>query len=427
MKTYPLPLKRMALLAGVLSVTGGCAQHTAFLDSIKPIERVEGPTAEVTRSDPLEKATAHFRAGRYGLAVERFQTALAKNPASIRALNGLGACFDQLGRFELAQAYYYRALDLEGDSVQTLNNLGYSLVLQERYGEAVQVLSTARGLEAGNPHVRRNLAKAQKHLFAGLGGDKERPTERAGPSKVAVVREDMQAAKAAKAEPEPKPRDYEVVVANGNGRNGMAYLTSRYLKTRGVEVADIRNAGHFNYERTRLYYRPGFEDAAQEVASLLRLPVSLRERRSEDTEADVQIVLGEDFMMYDRALRTAVLEDAGASVDEAETEGLLAAAVEVSNGNGRTGMAALVGRALGADGSPVARLTNARSFDRRQTTLYFRAGARKEAERLARTLPVEAVLKESEEMREDIGVRILIGRDLLGHEESLRERAATHA
>ena len=429
MNTYRFPLKRIALLVAVLSVTGGCAQHTAFLESVQPVERIEGGTSRAARPAPLEKATAHFRAGDYGLAVDHFQTALAENPGSIRALNGLGACYDQLGRFEIAQAYYYRALDLDGDSVQTLNNLGYSLMLQERYGEAVQVLSTARGLDAGNAHVRRNLAKAQERLFAGLDGDKGQPKEAPTPRKVAMGRETGEGAESGPAgpQPQPVPDSFEVVVANGNGRNGMAYLTSRYLKTQGINVADIRNAGHFNYGGTRVYYRSGYEAAARKTAALLELPVTLQERPGDEFEGDVQVVLGEDFMMYDRALRTAVLEDAGPSTEDAGEDRRLTAAVEVSNGNGRKGMAALVGRAMGGDSGLVARLTNADSFDHRRTTVYFKAGARKEAERLARALPVEPDLKESEKMREDIGVRVVIGRDLLAHEESIREQASSHA
>lgn len=416
-------MRPMAVLVVAAAGAGGCAQNTAFLDSVKPVERVQGRTAEVVREDPYRTAKQHFQAGRYGLAIQGFQAVLARNPRSIRALNGLGASFDQLNRYEVAQAYYYRALDLDGDSVQTLNNLGYSLLLQERYGDAVQVLAAAKRIDEAHPRVHRNLALARERAVEGLERGKDRQPEEAQPRKVAALREPEPADR----DSGPAIRDFEVVVANGNGRNGMAYLTSRYLKIRGVAVADVENAGHFGYKQTRVYYREGFETAAREVAAHLRLPIETEELPHSRMQGDVKVVLGEDFMIFDRALRTAALEAAGAAERDADGDALLTAAVEVSNGNGRTGMAAMVGRALGNDGRIVTRLTNAESFKQSTTTVYYRPGARRDARQLARSLPVEAVLKESDAMREDIGVRVVIGRDLLAHEDEIRDRVAAHA
>src|SRR3546814_7707357 len=77
-----------------------------------------------------EQAKADFAAARYGLAVKRFRRAMADDPASVEAVNGLAAAYDQLGRYDLAERYYQRALAMDPTSVQTLNNLGYSLLLQ---------------------------------------------------------------------------------------------------------------------------------------------------------------------------------------------------------------------------------------------------------------------------------------------------------
>src|SRR3546814_18766121 len=75
-----------------------------------------------------EQAKADFAAARYGLAVKRFRRAMADDPASVEAVNGLAAAYDQLGRYDLAERYYQRALALDPTSVQTLNTLGYSLL-----------------------------------------------------------------------------------------------------------------------------------------------------------------------------------------------------------------------------------------------------------------------------------------------------------
>ncbi|HKJ76403.1 MAG TPA: LytR C-terminal domain-containing protein, partial [Gammaproteobacteria bacterium] len=295
---------------------------------------------------------------------------------------------------------------------------------------AVQVLTTASRKEGANPRVRRNLVQAQEHLFAELDRKDRNTPEPAQPQKTALAREPEQRPRQAPPSVEPEVPEYDVEIANGNGRNGMAYLTSRYLEQEGVRVAEISNAAHFGYEETAVYYAPGYEAAARQVASLLRLPVALEELPAARLPAKVRVVLGEDFMVYDRALRTAALADtdAGAAGDPGASDtGVLTAAVEVSNGNGRTGMAALVGRALRADGRVVGRLTNADSFSIRRTTVYYRPGGRKEAERVAGSLPVEAAVEESGAMRRDIGVRVVIGRDILDHETEIRNQTSVHA
>src|SRR3546814_11331582 len=79
---------------------------------------------------PYPTLVRSFAAARYGLSVKRFLRAMAGDPASVEAVNGLAAAYDQLGRHDLAERYYQRALAMDPTAVQTLNNLGYSLLLQ---------------------------------------------------------------------------------------------------------------------------------------------------------------------------------------------------------------------------------------------------------------------------------------------------------
>jgi len=450
-KVFSLPI--LVLLIAVGAGTSGCSVatgNTAFFDGLQPVERFTGQSRSVFQEDAYQVAADHFRAGRYGLAGKIYQDLLARHPDSIRALNGAGAVFDQLGRYELAQAYYYRALNLDGASAQTLNNLGYSLLLQQRYAEAVQVLAHAARLDGDNPRVAHNLRQAEQGLAQVLAQGEQQdqarqestqqnqPQPDPAPLAVATVREEL-------ALPEevavaPAIPDYDVHIANGNGRNGLASLTANFLTKAGIKVSGISNAGHFNYRKTHVFYRPGFEAAADELTTLLRLPVEKEELAAGRLDSSIRVVLGRDFQVQERELRTAVLDHDHASqiaakrpVNAPDSLAAIpakvkpAVAVEVSNGNGRRGMAKLVGRALGAEGGSVTRLTNAGSFNQAATTIFYRPGARQEAERIASTLPVGAVLTESEQLRADIGVRVVIGQDLLAHENALQRRAGNHA
>ena len=492
-KVFSLPI--LALLIAVGAGTSGCSMHNreaALLPGLQPVERITGQSRAALNEDAYKVAAAHFRAGRYGLAGKIYQDLLVRYPDSIRAMNGAGAVFDQLGRYELAQAYYYRALNLDGGSAQTLNNLGYSLLLQQRHEEAVQVLAHAARLDGDNPRVAHNLAQAEQRLALVLA-QREQPDQPQpdsnqqnqfqpdpAPMEVAKVRAEPlsghgtpqiaaigPAQVTAYASPSRLPQpaaphgrlqesalpdeaaagmlpppipDYDVHIANGNGRNGLASLTANFLTKAGIKISGISNAGHFNYRKTHVFYRPGFEAAVNELTTLLRLPVEKEELAAGRLDSSIRIVLGRDFQVQERELRTAVLDhnhatQIAAKRPVAEPATLAAhnakvkpaVAVEISNGNGRRGMAKLVGRALGAEGGSVTRLTNADSFNQAGTTIFYRPGARQEAERIASTLPVAPVLTESGRLRADIGVRVVIGQDLLIHENALQQRAGNYA
>ena len=57
-----------------------------------------------------ELGVIHFQAGNFGLAIQHFQTATARDPRSVESWNGLAAGYDKVGRFDLAERYYKRAL-----------------------------------------------------------------------------------------------------------------------------------------------------------------------------------------------------------------------------------------------------------------------------------------------------------------------------
>jgi TolA-binding protein len=102
-KVFSLPI--LALLIAIGAGTSGCSTHqseAALLQGLQPVERFSGQSRTVFQEDAYQVAADHFRAGRYGLAGKIYQDLLARQPDSIRALNGAGAVFDQLGRYELA-------------------------------------------------------------------------------------------------------------------------------------------------------------------------------------------------------------------------------------------------------------------------------------------------------------------------------------
>jgi tetratricopeptide (TPR) repeat protein len=86
--------------------------------------------------------------------------------------------------------------------------------------------------------------------------------------------------------------------------------------------------------------------------------------------------------------------------------------LEVSNGNGVTGMARRVAGFLDLRGYSTARLTNQLPFQQAATEVQYRSGYGPEAAILSAVLPKQVSVVESSLLRNDIHVRVVLGSDL---------------
>lgn len=85
--------------------------------------------------------------------------------------------------------------------------------------------------------------------------------------------------------------------------------------------------------------------------------------------------------------------------------------IEVSNGNGITGMARQVSVFFQQYGLAGARLTNHQTYSQYQTEIYYQSGNYQQAYQINQLLPKQAKLVESKTLRNDIQVKILLGQD----------------
>jgi hypothetical protein len=115
-----------------------------------------------------EHAKGMLAEGHYGLALENFRDVLRYDRYSVKALNGLAASYDKLGRYDLAQRYYKKALVVEPTSFQTLNNIGYSYLLAGKYEEAREFLGKAAAIDGTNATVVANLKQLVAKEVAAL-------------------------------------------------------------------------------------------------------------------------------------------------------------------------------------------------------------------------------------------------------------------
>jgi Flp pilus assembly protein TadD len=568
------------LIAGAIALSG-CATDGAMTAEVKPVYRAQQDAREAIYRELLENGTRYFAEGNYGLALAAFETVKRRYPRSVRALNGMGACYDKLGRYDLAQVNYHEALAIEPAATKVLNNLGYSLSLQGRLAEARAVYRLALKSDPDNTVARGNLSQVDASLptrvaasdatsqvleqgdapprvaaVAAVRSAAAPPPEPATPRQSAAARPDpvpvvgktqpvdhvvsdaspsstadgagirranepginetgsgvaaavpVAVAKESSSAPLLGPEDVTqgvpvdtgtrvavasagsakasagkvagsvvvarqavaqpraasatvslaamtanagsitevatpvqtappkgdgpkagrasepaIAVANGNGRLGFARLVSRYLDSLGETVAYVVNARSFTYQHTQIVYPDRAERVAERLAN--RLPVeSVLEPASSPDGGQVRVVLGQDMLSYEGGIRLAV-ESRGHSSPVARTQ---QAPLEVSNGNGRNGMAKQVSAWLRSQGRPVVRITNADSFGYERSVVFYSRDRRDEAQALASRLPVEPELTETEANAPGVGLRLVIGRDLLSFERALRETHDTNA
>ena len=152
----------MAILGASRADARASASDNGLPDGTR-LTAVAAPT-----SDPYHRGKVLLASNDVPGAVAAFRAALADNPQSVDALNGLGIAFDRLGRYDIARGYYDMALALAPDSPLVLNNLGYSLYLQGQDAAAIPFLRRALAIQVPGdvgpaPRILTMIADRMRH------------------------------------------------------------------------------------------------------------------------------------------------------------------------------------------------------------------------------------------------------------------------
>lgn len=85
----------------------GCTAQTSGIE----IRAIGGPAAKLRPgADRAADARGQLALGNVGLALEGFRSAMREEPQNIDAYVGVAACYEKMGRFDLAGRYYQQAL-----------------------------------------------------------------------------------------------------------------------------------------------------------------------------------------------------------------------------------------------------------------------------------------------------------------------------
>ncbi|GBG13160.1 uncharacterized protein NMK_0698 [Novimethylophilus kurashikiensis] len=91
--------------------------------------------------------------------------------------------------------------------------------------------------------------------------------------------------------------------------------------------------------------------------------------------------------------------------------------IEISNGNGVAGMAKRVGRYLKQGGYTSQRITNQKPFNSETSEIQYRSGFEADARLLQSKVPGQPALIQRDDLRSDIKVRLLIGKDWIDRQD----------
>jgi hypothetical protein len=95
--------------------------------------------------------------------------------------------------------------------------------------------------------------------------------------------------------------------------------------------------------------------------------------------------------------------------------------VEVSNGNGVTGYARKIGEFLKSQGYPPTRLTNQKNYNVLNTQIQYRIGYQSEAKLIQSRFSQPFELVESNDLRSDVSIRIVLGKDVVNQTSLFNE------
>ena len=162
----PLSASRSACFVGIalsgLALVGltGCNTFSEVAappaaDQVAPAVTVQnaGDIKYYPSDEPLKLALDYFKKGSYGIANRYFRDAVEDAEAWI----GLAASYDRLRRFDLADQAYATAIKLTGETVQILNDRGYSYLLRGDLAKARAKFLKAYQLDPTNPTVVNNI------------------------------------------------------------------------------------------------------------------------------------------------------------------------------------------------------------------------------------------------------------------------------
>ena len=382
--------------------------------NIQPVYKVNNVAAD--NPNALYQLGRYYQGQRrYALAAESYHKALAADDGFVEAHNGLGVIYSMQGKYDAAVTEFKIAISQASKSGHLYNNLGHTLYLQGAYAEAVSALEQAVSLDPGNPRTLNNLGLA--YAKAGeVGKSRQVFAEAAKPmiedSIVAAPRAPAQAdvAQPARVESDADAGQVIAIQEHPVQTPEPPVQTLALPKDRGVITSAPVAPVPVSVTETPVETVQALPNVSEPSKRAELVPTTVREPNTQvvsKAASEVSITAAE--VQPSTAVPTDSIELRTVVIPQVLLH------LEVSNGNGTTGMARKVAYFLQESGYAKARLTNRKPFTVQTTQIQYRSGHQLDAEHLRASLPRYAAMVESNSLRDDINLRVVLGKDLVQH------------
>lgn len=392
-------LNAIALALSGLSALAACSTVSAPELSAEPKRaalperagRVE-PVLVVRNSGSVD-SEGMYRIGRvfqgrlrYDDAVAAYRKALALDPGNVEARNALAIVYATQGLEADAEREFKSAIARSPKLSHLHSNLGYHYLRLARTEEAIASLREAVRLDPANSRALSNLAAAGRSVTPAttLGGaaQMQEPASVAA-AEVAAAYAESRTPAAVAAEPSiASVAPPEVAIAPPAVVVAAPQVSVAPQPNRPASIAELLGTA-----------------PVAPKAQLVSLAPNIWELRPQSAKpvADALPVAQSVVVRRDRALPVF-----GSPA---------IARLEISNGNGVTGLARRVGVYLRTLGVPAPRLTNQRPFDQRRTQLQYVPGMEESARDLMATLGTPADLVMTPRIDRSAQMRVVLGKD----------------
>ena len=337
-------------------------------------------------------ADAMYALGRYyqgqmrdDKAMDAYRSLVEAYPDHAEGRNALGMMLAAQGKYDAAIAEFEKAAADAPESARIRNNLGYAYLLRGSFAQAVAVLETAARLDPLNPRVRENLQTA----LASSG--MESPASPANPvatgEAVAVGTTADVATVNAGAVPAVAEANVAPVAVEAKSSPAL-------VEAKAVPPMTEAKAAPAAVEA---------KAAPVAVVSSMRLIPVAANMYLLSAAAQAPATTAAPAKVAPPAPEAAARVDAGIAGKRVR--------LEVSNGNGITGMARNTSLQLQDAGYAKARLTNELPYQLAATEIQYRPGFEPQAQELQSVLRPGVRVVASTRLRFDVQVRLALGRD----------------
>jgi tetratricopeptide (TPR) repeat protein len=343
---------------------------------------------------PLGNPDAHYQLANYYQernwhkdAIEEYKKIISIDPANVKAYNGAGVSFDQLGYTYRAIDYYKKALELNSGLGYVLNNLGYAYIRLGKYDKAIDALKKAVALDGGNGRFHNNLGLA----YAKKGEFDQALTE----------------FKLAGNEARARYNIGQVYYEKGLYNEARGYFQEALNINPSLSVAQVwlKMADSMTIDSQSPMNKMQPSETPDELRQVYESVENKEYKPVIESEKSSSTIDNPDNAKLQESANKAASSYKGIGI-------------EISNGNGVNRMAKTVSNYLGEKGFSVVRLTNADNFGHKETIVYYKAEHYETAYELSRQMTGHHNLEKVRKLdRSDIDIKVLIGRDIIGRND----------